>query len=56
MGVLEAAGSRPEGSGLLRQQLFTSLGQDWADPLCRQLFSAFLCPMPSAAHVHGLYQ
>lgn len=59
LSVLEAAGSHPEGSSLLRQQLFISLGQDWAEcllPLFCQVFSAFLCPEPSAAHVHGLHQ
>ena len=50
LSVLEAAGSHPEGSGLLRQQLFISLGQDWAEcllPLCCQV--GLLCfPLPRA--------
>ena len=47
MSILEAEGSHPEGSSLLRQQLLISLGHDWAEgllPSLLQVFSASLLP------------
>lgn len=47
MSILEAEGSHPEGSSLLRQQLLISLGHDWAEgllPSSLQVFSASLLP------------